>query len=78
MLSCLGTAVYSDFTKTFLISLISSVVLVIIFYIRVVPNLVSPYTKLIRVGEIFNYALFIIIVSVLVNEIVRKYKSYLI
>ncbi|MCS7231290.1 MAG: hypothetical protein RMJ67_04045 [Elusimicrobiota bacterium] len=75
MLSCLGTAVYSDFVKTFLISLVSAVALVIIFYLRVVPNLVSGYTKLIRVGEIVNYALFIIIVSILVNGIVRKYKS---
>lgn len=76
MLSCFGTAVYSDLLKTLLISLISAVSLVIIFYLRVVPNLVSPYTKLIRVGEIVNYSLFIIILSVLINE-VKKYKIHL-
>lgn len=76
MLSCLGTSVYSNLLKTFFMSLFSAIGLIVIFYIRVVPNLVSGYTKLIRIGEIVNYALFIIIVSVLINEIIKKYKSF--
>ncbi|MEN3014363.1 MAG: hypothetical protein ABDH23_07130 [Endomicrobiia bacterium] len=76
MLSCLGTAVYSDFLRTFFVSLISSIGLILIFYMRVVPYLVSADTKLIRVGEIVNYALFIVVVSILVNGIIRKYKSF--
>lgn len=72
MLSCFGTAVYSNLAKTLLISFISAIALILIFYIKVVPNLVSGYTKLIRVGEIVNYALFIIIVSWLINKMVKQ------
>ncbi len=72
MLSCLATAIYSNLAKTLLISFISAIALVLIFYLRVVPNLVSGYTKLIRVGEIVNYALFIIIISWLTNRMVKQ------
>lgn len=75
MLSCFGTAVYSNLAKTLLVSFISAAALIIIFYLQVVPKLVSGYTKLIRVGEIVNYALFIIIMSWLVNKMVRQKNS---
>jgi len=72
VLSSLGIAFYSNFLKTFVMSFLLAVVLIIIFYLRVVPNLVSPITKLIEVGQIVNYSLFIIIVPCLVNKIIKS------
>lgn len=72
VLSSLGVAFYSNFLKTFVISFLLAVVLIVIFYLRVVPNLVSPITKLIEVGQIVNYSLFIIIVPCLVNKIIKS------
>jgi len=72
VLSSLGVAFYSNFLKTFVISLFFAITLVVCFYLRVVPNLVSPTTKLIEVGQIINYALFIIIVPLLTNKIIKS------
>jgi hypothetical protein len=72
VLSSLGMAFYGNFLKTFIMSLFLAIVLVVSFYLRVVPNLVSPTTKLIEIGQIINYALFIIMVPLLVNTIVKQ------
>jgi hypothetical protein len=72
VLSSLGIAFYGNFLKTFIMSLFLAIVLVVSFYLRVVPNLVSPTTKLIEIGQIINYALFIIMVPLLVNTIVKQ------